>query len=498
MQKRGLSQPPFFVLYGRAGYLCGMKRWVIWAICLTMGVNFIVLLYLQLIYARTMITVRREQFNEGVFRSLDAASRYMERDETMAYLRDVVSLYGESLDAHSSAYGKNMTATGMRAFQRRIRNAYVYERGVLDEVILRVLYAASDKGFEQRLNTELMEQTIMQALADNGINMSFHYRVFNSEGREVCRCPDYDSRGEEYSYTQTLFRNDPTGKMGVVTIHFPSLDKYIFEVADMIYLALLFTLFLFITFLVTVYLVVKQKKVSELKNDFISNMTHEFKTPISTISMAAQMMADTNLQKSSDTYERLGGVIYGETKRLSYQVEKVLQMSLYDGGNIALKFQTLDVNELIDSVVQTFNVKVVQNGGRIDARLDALNPKIYVDEMHFTNIIFNLMDNAVKYKREDEPLYLEVATWNDMEHLYIQIRDNGIGIRKEDLKRIFDKFYRVHTGNTHNVKGFGLGLAYVHKMVSLLNGTIKATSEFGKGTTFMITLPLDKSDSKQN
>jgi K+-sensing histidine kinase KdpD len=204
------------------------------------------------------------------------------------------------------------------------------------------------------------------------------------------------------------------------------------------------------------------------------------------------MLADSKLQKSSDTYERLSDVIYSETKRLRFQVEKVLQMSLYDGGNIALKLQTLDANDVIDSVVQTFNIKVTQNGGSIETKLEAQNPNVRVDEMHFTNIVFNLMDNAVKYKRDDVPLHLQVSTWNDSDHLFVQISDNGIGVQKEDLKRIFDKFYRVHTGNTHNVKGFGLGLAYVHKMVKLHRGTIKATSEFGKGTSFTITLPLDK------
>lgn len=465
---------------------------MIWTICLIMGICFLVLLYLQLRYARTMITVRREQFNEGVLRSLDAASRNMERNETMVYLQDVVSLYGDSLDMYSSSYGMDISMNGMHAFQRRIRNAYIYEREVLDEVILRVLYASSEQAFEKRVDKDFLVQSIRRSLRNNGINLVFHYRVFDSEGREVYRCPDYDPTGEEYSYTQTLFRNDPTGKMGLVSIHFPKLNRYVLEVANTIFLALLFTLILFVTFLITVYLVVRQKKLTELKNDFISNMTHEFKTPISTISIAAQMLSDTNLHKSEETYERLSGVIYGETKRLRYQVEKVLQMSLYDGGNIALKFQPLDANELIDSVVQTFNIKVAQNGGSIETRLDAENSVVKVDEMHFTNIIFNLMDNAVKYKRDDVGLHLEVSTWNESGHLYIQVSDNGIGIQKDNLKRIFDKFYRVHTGNTHNVKGSGLGLAYVHKMVGLHHGTIKATSEFGKGTKFLITLPLFK------
>lgn len=467
-----------------------MKRWLIWTICLTMGICFLILLYLQLRYARTMIAIRREQFNESVLRSLDAASRNMERNETMGYLREIVSIHGDSLDMYSASYGMDISMTGMHAFQRRIRNAYIYEREVLDEVILRVLYASGGKGFEERVDKDFLVQTLRRCLRNNGVDMIFHYRVFDSSGREIYRCPDYDPRGEEYCYTQTLFRNDPSGTMGVVSIHFPQLNKYVLEVANMIYLALFFTLFLFVTFLVTVYLVVRQKKLSELKNDFINNMTHEFKTPISTISIAAQMLSDNKLQKSQDTYERLSGVIYGETKRLRYQVDKVLQMSLYEGGNIAMKLQTLDANELIDSVVQTFEVKVVQSGGMIDTKLSAQNSMVKVDEMHFTNIIFNLMDNAVKYKRDDVDLNLNVSTWNDATHLFIQIEDNGIGIQKENLKRIFDKFYRVHTGNTHNVKGFGLGLAYVHKMVSLHHGTIKATSEYGKGTSFLITLPL--------
>ena len=481
-----------FALYLHDYYLCNMKRWMIWTVCLIMGVCFVVLLYLQFGYAEAMMAVRREQFTEAVLRSLDATSRDMERNETMVYLRDVVNLHGDSLDLYSSPYPNDVTTSGMRALQRRIRNAYIYRREVLDEVIFRVLYASSELSFEKRIDRDLLLQSLRRSLASNGINLNFHYRLFDSEGKEVARCADYDPKGEDFSFTQTLFRNDSSGKMGVVCIHFPEQNKYIMHVARTIYLASLFTLFLFITFLVTVYLVVRQKKVTEMKNDFINNMTHEFKTPISTISIAAQMLSDSKLPKSPETYERLGGVIYGETKRLRFQVEKVLQISLYERGNIAMKLQTLDVNKIMESVIQTFNIKVTQNGGCIDTRLDALNPNIRADEMHFTNVIFNLMDNAVKYKRDDVSLHLEISTWNTDDHVCIQISDNGIGIPKDDQKRIFEKFYRVHSGNTHNVKGFGLGLAYVHKMISLHHGTIKATSELGKGTTFIITLPIDK------
>ena len=469
-----------------------MKKWMIWTNCTVMGLCFMVLLYLQMQYARRMVTMRQEQFDESVFRSLDHASRNLERSETLDYLQELMQLYGDTLDSYNTPIMADVTQSGMREFQKRIRNAYVYEREVLEEVVLRVLYASSEKDFRERLDTDYLEQELEANLRFNGIDVPFHYRIFSSDGIELYRCDDYDPKGEEYSYKQTLFRNDPTGKMGLVSVHFPDQNKFILGVADMVVLAMVFTLILFVAFLVTVYLIVRQKKVSEMKNDFIHNMTHEFKTPISTISIAAQMLSDKTIQKPAEMYERLSGVIFAETKRLRFQVEKVLQMSLYDGGNIALKMQPMDLNLLIESVVDTFSIKVVQNGGSIDTHLNASDPMAKVDEMHFTNIIFNLMDNAVKYKREDEPLHLEISTMNTGDYLCIEVKDNGIGISKENLKRIFDKFYRVHTGDKHDVKGFGLGLAYVRKMVMLMNGSIKANSVIGRGTTFIINMPVCK------
>ena len=231
--------------------------------------------------------------------------------------------------------------------------------------------------------------------------------------------------------------------------------------------------------------------MSELKNDFINNMTHELKTPISTISLAAQMLQDQSVSKSPAMFNRLSGIITSETKRLYYQVEKVLQISLFEDRKTAsLKMKELDANELVAGVIDTFNVKIVQNGGQISASLEAEDPYVYVDEMHFTNVIFNLMDHALKYKKVNEPLSLSVRTWNANDNYMISITDNGIGIRKEDLKKIFDKFYRVSTGNRHDVKGFGLGLAYVKQIIEAHKGSIRAESEPGVGTTFIIVLPL--------
>ena len=203
------------------------------------------------------------------------------------------------------------------------------------------------------------------------------------------------------------------------------------------------------------------------------------------------MLQDQTVAKSPEMFGRLSGVISSETKRLRFQVDKVLQMSMFDDKNTAsLKMKELDANELISGIINTFAVKVNQNGGTITSNLEAKDPFIYVDEMHFTNVVFNLMDNAMKYKRSDVPMSLEIKTWNSGEKFMLSIKDNGVGISRDNLKKIFDKFYRVHTGNVHDVKGFGLGLAYVKKVVQDHRGTIRAESELGVGTKFIIVLPI--------
>jgi two-component system phosphate regulon sensor histidine kinase PhoR len=222
-------------------------------------------------------------------------------------------------------------------------------------------------------------------------------------------------------------------------------------------------------------------------------MTHEFKTPISTISLASQMLQDPGVAKNPDMMKHVSNVIRDETKRLSLQVEKVLQMSMFEKEKSTLKFTEIHINNLIKDIIGSFSLKVTSKGGKINSNLKAKQDMALVDEIHFTNVIFNLMDNALKYS--DKPLILNLETWNEKDNLLISVEDNGIGMKKEDLKRIFEKFYRVSTGNLHNVKGFGLGLAYVKKMVNDHNGIIKVESEPGLGTKFTIIIPTLKKNN---
>lgn len=229
-----------------------------------------------------------------------------------------------------------------------------------------------------------------------------------------------------------------------------------------------------------------------MKSDFMNNMTHELKTPVSTISLAAQMLKDISVTKSPETFKHISGVINDEAKRLSFQVEKVLQMSLFDKQKATLNLKEMDINDVAASVANTFQIKVEKFGGHIDIDLEATESAVKVDEMHFTNVLFNLSDNAVKYRKENTPLELIIRTWNANKKVYISVEDNGIGMKKDDLKKIFHQFFRIHTGNRHDVKGFGLGLAYVKKIIEDHKGTIKVESELGKGTKFIICLPTIK------
>ena len=496
-----------------------MKKSTIVILGLIMSGSFLALLSLQVRYIEEIVSMRHEQFDESVKRSLYNAAHKLEVYETMRYLeKDVAKTeatdqlskqggvvthqYDFKSDGKVSSFEMrtiiipqrpkqdNKIPDASRSLQEIIRNRYVHQRELMDEVIYKILYTASKLPLEQRINFHTLDRELQAELLHNGIEIPYHFTVSTSDGREVYRCADYEADGEENAYSQVLFSNDPPSKMGILKIHFPTMNSYIYSSVRFMIPALFFTVVLCMAFIYTLYIIFRQKKVTELKNDFINNMTHEFKTPISTISLAAQMLTDGSVTKSPQMLQHITGIINDETKRLRFQVEKVLQISLFDQQKATMKMRELNLDELITGVVNTFALKVEKNGGTIISNLEAQDSIIYADEMHITNVVFNLMDNAVKYKRDDEALRLTIHTWNEQDKLCISIQDNGIGIKKENLKRVFDRFYRVHTGNLHNVKGFGLGLAYVKKVIHDHRGSIRAESEYGVGTKFIIVLPL--------
>jgi len=515
-----------------------MKKSTIWLLAILMALTLVGLLYIQIIYMKSMIRMRDDQFAEGVRRSLYAVSSQLEQDETKFFLEEDVadvessSIYAQyggtphlggvkySFTTHSGLAGEvtlksdaekiykiqneSNIASSYNSMREELKGQYLYQKGIIDDVIINIMNKAGDRPIEERADSASVRKYLTRELENNGLELPFEFAVVNRNGKVFYQSAGYinthPASVDKNMFVQSLFRNDPASKKNYLKVFFPSKTNYILSSVKFMIPSFVFTFVVLIVFLFTIIVAFRQKKITEMKNDFINNMTHEFKTPISTISLAAQMLNDDSVRKSPTMLQHISGVINDETKRLRFQVEKVLQMSMFDKQKGTLRMQDADANLIISNVVNTFRLKVEKYGGKIATDFGAEDSIVNVDEMHFTNVIFNLLDNALKYRNEERPLELNVTTRDvTRNRLEIVIADNGIGIRKEDLRKIFEKFYRVPTGNRHNVKGFGLGLAYVHKMINLMGGEIKAESELDKGTRFVITLPLlETSDGDDN
>ena len=517
-----------------------MKKSTIWLLAVVMFTAFFALLFLQVRYMRTSMAIRAQQFDEQVNRSLYNVMRDLEQDQTRDYLeQDMIeseSRYSQynhqqgtepinreqttnpitNPDGSESGIDLDIAQQSTRPQEQRERvflspnqgastisktqydmqqslsKRYLHERSLLDEVIFKILNRASNEPIEKRIDFDKVEQYIRYELSYNGLYEPFSFQIVDYNNKVVYSSPGFSTRYPNAVYTQILFPNDPPAKLNRLRVYFPTKRNYVYSELSFFIPSLLFTLILLVTFIFTVVSLFRQKRLSEMKNDFINNMTHELKTPVSTISLASQMLKDESILKSPEVFKHVTGVIYDETKRLSFQVEKVLQMSLFDKQKTTLKMKEMDVNDLVVSVANTHVLKVEKLGGTLDVDLQAEHSMIMADEMHFTNVLFNILDNALKYRKDDVPPELMIRTRNEGNKIIISIEDNGIGMKKEETKKVFERFYRVPTGNRHDVKGFGLGLAYVKKIVTDCNGTIRAESELGKGTKFIISLPVIK------
>lgn len=510
-----------------------MKKSTIWILTIVMAVTFVGLLLVQIMYLDNIIKMRDDQFEEGVSRSLFWVSKQLEQDEVRHFIDEDVSqveassIYAQYSDGSTPHLGgikyTFTTASGVEAdltikgdadkitqiqsktqsglsghfqsVQEALKDRYLYQKGLIDEVLVNILSQSCNRPIEERADTTVIRKYLKSQLENYGLRLPFEFAIVNRNGVTQYATSGYQTieKTNNNTYTQGLFRTDTASKKYFIKVVFPSKKDYIMSSINFMLPSFAFTFVLLIIFVYIIVLTFRQKKLTEMKNDFINNMTHEFKTPISSISLAAQMLKDDTVRKSPSMMTHITTVIMDETKRLRFQVEKVLQMSMFDRNNTSMRLQEVDANAVVESVVRTFKLKVESYGGHLEASTKADDALVMVDEMHFTNVIFNLLDNAVKYRDEERPLELKVETSNlPDDKLQITISDNGIGIKKEDLKRIFEKFYRVSTGNLHDVKGFGLGLAYVEKIITALNGTIKVESEVNQGTKFIITLPLIK------
>ncbi|WP_297091965.1 HAMP domain-containing sensor histidine kinase [uncultured Draconibacterium sp.] len=354
-----------------------------------------------------------------------------------------------------------------------------------------ILYL-EDRPIEKRVDTTRLADLLTLAMNQAEIRLDYKYAVTNATlGREdiLVGEKDYHIGKNTKEFSQLLFQNDYGGaKPNYLNVYFPHQKGYLFKQTGLTIIpTIILTGLLVAIFAYALMVIMRQKKLSNIKNDFINNMTHELKTPISTISLASQMLQDGSIANTPSTIEHVSRVINQESKRLSFQVEKVLQMAVFNEGRLKLKLREFDANNMVRTVTGNFELRVNNKNGALHTEILAENALIKGDEVHITNVIFNLLDNAMKYSSEKPEIW--VKTENRKGQLLISVQDNGIGIAKEHQAQIFDRFYRVPTGNVHDVKGFGLGLSYVKKIVDLHNGTIKVESALNKGTKFKIYFP---------
>lgn len=364
--------------------------------------------------------------------------------------------------------------------------------GLVSDVFQELFNLNVNSGVEDRVNPELIDSLIKAELDAVGISAEYEFGLYDFINNRlfVDHPSDFTKQLMRSKFRARLFPHDILYHPDYLMIYFPEQERYVFNnLWFMFATSGFFILILIGSFYYTIHTIIKQKKLSDIKNDFINNMTHELKTPISTISLACEALNDPDLNKSPKTASNYTRMISEENTRLSSLVENVLRSAMLDQSDFSLRSEQVDLHEIINKALKSLKVHFDRNKTVLKLQLNASQFIVPGDGVHLTNSVFNLLDNAIKYTPESP--VIEVTTKNQGRNFVLEIKDNGIGISKDQQKKIFDKLYRVPTGNIHNVKGFGLGLSYVKAIAEKHQGSIKIDSDLGIGSTFCLILPLD-------
>jgi len=466
-----------------------VKKYIMSASVSAMAVTFVVLLTLQLAFFFQTSALAEKQFSDSVKRAISLTSNAVEEEEITKIVEEI------SRDTlPEAALAKEFLKRNTTSNINQLLSSAKVNRGLLYEILARRYACTSDDRITKRVPHQFIQNALAENLKKNEIDMPFVFTMKCNETGSTyfVNNQQFDVNGPN-CYSAPFFSHDASDYTYSMVVHFP--DKVSFfrqHVRYMLPYSIAFLLLLILC-IVTISYLFNEKQIGQMRNEFAQNMTHELKTPVASISLAAQMLSDKTIQRSEAMTSRMCDTILAESKRLVLLVDSVLQMSVLEQDGDLVNPSPLDVHEIINNAKNNMRLKVeTVKKGEIRLSLNARNFIIEGEETHFTNIIFNLMDNAAKYASPDRLLLIEIKTYNQGDRLFIEVSDNGIGIDRASLKHIFEKYYRVPTGTLHNVKGFGLGLAYVNNMVRRHKGNIHVESEPGIGTRFTINLPIYK------
>lgn len=348
---------------------------------------------------------------------------------------------------------------------------------------------ALDIPLEERINHRLIDTLLTIELKRRGIVAPYTIHITDNKNKVFFATSNQDSNYLPVdNYSVSLFENNGNSKSAKIALEFPTKDEMLnSEMGPTLASSALLLIILVGCFMYTIYAILKQKKLSDLKNDFINNMTHEFKTPVSTIMLASEALKDPDVLNDEPRVKRLAGIIYDENLRLGEHVERVLNMARMDKGEIRLAMNSISLHVIIEECLKHFELNLANKNQKVISNFKAVDDLVYADGFHLKNILQNLIDNASKYSMIGSTIFLETIETDNA--VILKVRDQGIGMKREQIKKIFEPFYRVPTGNLHDVKGFGIGLHYVYSILKIMGGKIHVKSEVGLGSEFSITFP---------
>jgi two-component system phosphate regulon sensor histidine kinase PhoR len=460
-----------------------------------MGMALLALVGVQGYWIKNAMIVRQANFVRSVNEAFDGVAFRLEKSELADRIESTIDFISSSPhyvipkeDSLYKALKYEFRDISNRTELDEFYNKYIVPGGIEEEYLL-------GEGFhliEKRLSYNLLDSLIRDELNKKSISAHFQFGIFSTErGQMVIKTEGSNTSVLlDKGYAFTLFPGHLMEEPDYLMLYFPRERGFLMgQMSDLLVISIGLILIIIFSFTYTVLTIYRQKRISVMKNDFINNMTHEFKTPISTISLACQALKDKDVAKSEVIYDSYIGVIGEENQRLGAMAEKILQSAVLEKSQLELNKEWLDINEVINDVVNKIGIQVQIKDGRITTNFKADPSQVHADRVHITNVISNLLDNANKYTPQKP--FIRVSTDNVNTGIMISIEDNGIGISKKNQNKIFDKLYRVPMGDLHDFKGFGLGLSYVKAIVEYHKGSVRIESELKKGTKFDVFLPYE-------